>query len=102
MYTVGHPGRARAFGFGLFGGSNGYWRAAALQAVHFDPGALTEDIDASVRLLRIGGRSVADPWSRFPLLSPPTVLAPSCQRASPAPGWVPIRRRPARSVVECD
>ena len=39
MYTVGHPGRARAFGFGLFGGSNGYWRAAALKAVRFDPSA---------------------------------------------------------------
>lgn len=56
MYTVGHPGRARAFGFGLFGGSNGYWRAAALKATRFDPSPLTEDIDASMRLLREGGR----------------------------------------------
>lgn len=27
IYAVFHPGRARSHGFGLFGGSNGYWRS---------------------------------------------------------------------------
>jgi cellulose synthase/poly-beta-1,6-N-acetylglucosamine synthase-like glycosyltransferase len=93
MYTVGHPGRARAFGFGLFGGSNGYWRAAALKAVPFDPSALTEDIDASVRLLRIGGRIVADPGIVSTELSPPSLRALCYQRLRWAQGWFQIARR---------
>ena len=28
-----HEGRARLFGLGLFGGSNGYWEAATLQVL---------------------------------------------------------------------
>jgi len=93
MYTVGHPGRARAFGFGLFGGSNGYWRAAALKALRFDPSALTEDIDASVRLLRIGGRIVADPGIVSTELSPPSLRALCYQRLRWAQGWFQIARR---------
>ena len=30
MYAVSHPGRARLHGFGIFGGSNGYWRRDVL------------------------------------------------------------------------
>jgi len=98
MYTVGHPGRARAFGFGLFGGSNGYWRAAALKAVPFDPSALTEDIDASVRLLRIGGRIVADPGIVSTELSPPSLRALCYQRLRWAQGWFQVARRHVAQV----
>ena len=31
VYAVSHPGRARLHGFGIFGGSNGYWRRDALR-----------------------------------------------------------------------
>ena len=31
IYAVGHPGRARVHGFGIFGGSNGYWRTSVLE-----------------------------------------------------------------------
>jgi cellulose synthase/poly-beta-1,6-N-acetylglucosamine synthase-like glycosyltransferase len=102
MYTVGHPGRARAFGFGLFGGSNGYWRAAALKAVPFDPSALTEDIDASVRLLRIGGRIVADPGIVSTELSPPSLRALCYQRLRWAQGWFQIARRHVAPVWSDD
>jgi cellulose synthase/poly-beta-1,6-N-acetylglucosamine synthase-like glycosyltransferase len=102
MYTVGHPGRARAFGFGLFGGSNGYWRAAALKAVPFDPSALTEDIDASVRLLRIGGRIVADPGIVSTELSPPSMRALCYQRLRWAQGWFQVARRHVAPVWSDD
>ena len=32
IYAVAHPGRARIHGFGIFGGSNGYWRTSGPEA----------------------------------------------------------------------
>jgi len=99
MYTVGHPGRARVLGFGLFGGSNGYWRADSLRAVKLDPSALTEDIDASVRLLRSGGRIVSDPGIVSAELAPPTMRALCHQRMRWGQGWFQVTRRHLASVV---
>lgn len=93
MYGVGHPGRARVQGFGLFGGSNGYWRADVLRATSFDPTALTEDIDASVRLLKAGGRIVVDPHIASTELAPPTLGAFCHQRLRWSQGWVQVSRR---------
>ncbi len=31
MYQIVHEGRARLFGLGIFGGSNGFWDAATLK-----------------------------------------------------------------------
>ena len=31
IYAVAHPGRARVHGFGIFGGSNGYWQTSLLK-----------------------------------------------------------------------
>jgi cellulose synthase/poly-beta-1,6-N-acetylglucosamine synthase-like glycosyltransferase len=99
MYTVGHPGRTRVQGFGLFGGSNGYWQADALRAVKLDPSALTEDIDASVRLLRSGGRIIADPGIVSAELPPPSVRALCHQRLRWAQGWFQVARRHLSDVV---
>lgn len=49
MYTVGHQGRLAMFDLGIFGGSNGYWRASVLQDIKMDGPMLTEDIDSSIR-----------------------------------------------------
>ncbi|MCU1586734.1 MAG: hypothetical protein JWN31_227, partial [Frankiales bacterium] len=54
IYSVNHPGRSRLAGYGLFGGSNGYWRTDVLHAVRMDPDMLTEDIDCSVRAVLAG------------------------------------------------
>jgi len=99
MYTVGHPGRARVLGFGLFGGSNGYWRADTLRAIRLDPSALTEDIDASVRLLRSGGRIVADPAIISSEMAPPTIRALCRQRLRWGQGWYQVTRRHLIPVV---
>lgn len=36
IYAVSHPGRAAMWGFGLFCGSNGYWRADLLKELKMD------------------------------------------------------------------
>jgi cellulose synthase/poly-beta-1,6-N-acetylglucosamine synthase-like glycosyltransferase len=99
MYAVGHPGRARVQGFGLFGGSNGFWRADVLRRVGLDPSALTEDIDASVRLLRSGGKIVADPGIVSTELAPPSWDALCHQRLRWAQGWHQVARRHLLAVV---
>jgi len=42
IYAVAHPGRAGLHDFGIFGGSNGYWRASALERVRLRGSFLTE------------------------------------------------------------
>lgn len=93
MYSVGHPGRTRVMGIGLFGGSNGFWRASALRAIRLDPTALTEDIDASVRLLRAGGRIATDSNIVSGELAPPSLGALCNQRLRWAQGWFQVGRR---------
>jgi cellulose synthase/poly-beta-1,6-N-acetylglucosamine synthase-like glycosyltransferase len=100
MYTVGHPGRARLQGFGMFGGSNGFWRADALRAVGLDATALTEDIDASVRLLRAGGKVAVDPGIVSTELAPPSLRALCQQRLRWAQGWFQVARRHLPALVK--
>ena len=65
IYAVSHPGRARLHGFGIFGGTNGYWRAEVLQA----------EADARLhahrghRLVDARGRSAAGRSSPIPVSS---------------------------------
>jgi len=93
MYAVSHPGRARLHGFGIFGGSNGYWRTSVLRLTRLRSFMLTEDIDSSMRVLAGGGRIVSDPG----LLS--TELAPGSwgglwgQRLRWAQGWSQVALR---------
>lgn len=98
MYAVGHSGRTKVMGIGLFGGSNGFWRAETLRRVRFDPTALTEDIDASVRLLRSGGRVVTDPSIVSTELPPPGIVALCNQRLRWAQGWFQVSRRHLAAV----
>ena len=99
MYSVGHPGRTRIMGIGLFGGSNGFWRAEALRRIKLDVTALTEDIDASVRLLRSGGRIATDPTIVSGELPPPSLEALCNQRLRWAQGWFQVGRRHLGGVL---
>ena len=74
IYAVSHPGRARLHGFGIFGGSNGYWRTESLRQIRMQGAMLTEDIDSSMRSLLDGFSIVSDPG----LIS--TELAPTTMR----------------------
>ena len=90
LYGIAHPGRARLGDFGIFGGSNGYWRTAALGERPLDPGMLTEDIDATVRALVRGHRVISDPHCVSRELAPPTPAALLSQRLRWAQGWFQV------------
>ncbi len=93
IYAVSHPGRARLHGFGIFGGSNGYWRREALQRTRMQRSMLTEDIDSSMRGLQDGLTIVSDPELVSTELAPTTLRALWHQRMRWAQGWTQTARR---------
>ncbi|ERF73967.1 hypothetical protein EPUS_05391 [Endocarpon pusillum Z07020] len=60
IYATSHPGRSRMYGFGLFCGSNGYWRAGVLRQIKMDGSMLTEDIDSGLRAYAQNKKAVHD------------------------------------------
>ena len=90
IYAVSHPGRARLHGFGIFGGSNGYWRTALLRELRMHGFMLTEDIDSSLRAVVRGQRIVSDPYLVSRELAPETLPALTKQRLRWAQGWLQI------------
>lgn len=90
IYAVSHPGRARLHGFGIFGGSNGYWRAPLLRQLRMHGFMLTEDIDSSMRAVVRGRRIVSDPYLVSRELAPETMQALTKQRLRWAQGWLQI------------
>ncbi|MFT4264168.1 MAG: glycosyltransferase family 2 protein [Nocardioides sp.] len=99
IYAVAHPGRAALHGFGIFGGSNGYWRASALERIRLRGSFLTEDIEASIRVLAAGGRIVNDPGLVSRELAPETVKALWRQRMRWAQGWFQVSIRHLGAVL---
>ena len=87
IYAVSHPGRSRLHGFGIFGGSNGYWRTASLRQIRMHGAMLTEDIDSSMRSVLNGFSIVSDPGLLSTELAPTTVHALWNQRMRWAQGW---------------
>jgi cellulose synthase/poly-beta-1,6-N-acetylglucosamine synthase-like glycosyltransferase len=90
IYAVSHPGRARLHGFGIFGGSNGYWRTDLLRELRMHGFMLTEDIDSSMRALVRGRRIISDPYLVSRELAPETMSALTRQRLRWAQGWFQI------------
>jgi hypothetical protein len=99
IYAVSHPGRARLHGFGIFGGSNGYWRREALEGTRLRSFMLTEDIDSSLRVLRGGGRIVSDPGLISTELAPDSAGALWNQRTRWAQGWSQVALRHLRAAL---
>ena len=93
IYAVSHPGRAALHDFGIFGGSNGYWRSEALEQVRLRGSFLTEDIEASMRVLQAGGRIVNDPGLVSHELAPTNLTALWRQRMRWAQGWFQVSCR---------
>jgi cellulose synthase/poly-beta-1,6-N-acetylglucosamine synthase-like glycosyltransferase/DNA-binding response OmpR family regulator len=102
VYAVSHPGRARLHGFGIFGGSNGYWRRDALRQIRMQRSMLTEDIDSSMRSLREGFSIVSDPALISTELAPTTIGALWNQRMRWAQGWTQTARRHLRPALSSD
>jgi hypothetical protein len=90
IYGVSHPGRARLHGFGIFGGSNGYWRTALLRQTRFRGSMLTEDIDSALRVVEAGYRIGSDPYLITHELAPTTVRQLWDQRMRWSQGWFQV------------
>jgi DNA-binding response OmpR family regulator/cellulose synthase/poly-beta-1,6-N-acetylglucosamine synthase-like glycosyltransferase len=93
IYAVSHPGRARLHNFGIFGGSNGYWKAHLLHEIRMHAFMLTEDIDSSIRALLEGRRIASDPFLISRELAPVTLRALWNQRMRWAQGWFQVSYR---------
>ncbi|MGZ4483512.1 MAG: glycosyltransferase family 2 protein, partial [Nocardioidaceae bacterium] len=93
IYAVSHPGRTAMHGFGLFGGSNGYWRTSLLAGTRMHGSMLTEDIDSTLRILSSGSRIASDPALISHELAPTNVRALWKQRARWAQGWFQVSRK---------
>lgn len=100
IYAVAHPGRAAFAGFGIFGGSNGYWRATALERIRLRGSYLTEDIEASMRTLGAGGSLVSDPGLVSYELAPVGVRSLWKQRLRWAQGWFQVSLRHLWSLLK--
>jgi cellulose synthase/poly-beta-1,6-N-acetylglucosamine synthase-like glycosyltransferase len=99
IYALSHPGRAQLHGFGIFGGSNGYWRADLLRAVRLRGTMLTEDIDSSLRVTLRGQRIASDPGLISRELAPTTLKVLTGQRLRWAQGWSQVSREYALSAL---
>ncbi|MDL2716814.1 MAG: glycosyltransferase [Acidobacteriota bacterium] len=99
IYAVSHPGRARLHGFGIFGGSNGYWRTSLLRETRMHGFMLTEDIDSSLRVIAAGGKIVSDPRLVSRELAPTTLGALWNQRLRWAQGWFQVSLEHFRTAI---
>jgi DNA-binding response OmpR family regulator/cellulose synthase/poly-beta-1,6-N-acetylglucosamine synthase-like glycosyltransferase len=93
IYAVAHPGRARLHGFGIFGGSNGYWKTDLLRQTRMHGFMLTEDIDSSLRVVEAGYRIQSDPWLISRELAPAELKALWNQRLRWAQGWFQVSKK---------
>ncbi|MCJ8281224.1 MAG: glycosyltransferase family 2 protein [Rivularia sp. ALOHA_DT_140] len=60
IYGLCHEARSILTNTAIFGGSNAYWKAETLKLIQFNKAQLTEDIDATLRLLTRGHKLVHD------------------------------------------
>ncbi len=93
MYGISHPGRERLHQFGIFGGSNGYWRTDVLRAMRMRNTMLTEDIDSSVRAIEGGYRIASDPYLISSEEAPTSLTSLWNQRMRWAQGWDQVSGR---------
>ena len=98
IYAVSHPGRSTMWGFGLFCGSNGYWRTSLLREMKMDESMLTEDIDSALRAFSRGCKTVHDLNVTSYELAPTTVGAFWKQRLRWAQGWAQASARHMKMV----
>lgn len=92
IYAVSHPGRSRLYKFGIFGGSNGFWRTELLRKTRMHGFMLTEDIDSSIRITEAGNKIISDPQLISRELAPGTLKALWHQRLRWAQGWFQVSR----------
>lgn len=90
IYALAHPGRARLHGYGIFGGSNGFWKTDLLRQTRMHGFMLTEDIDSSFRVMEQGYKIASDPYLISRELAPTRLYALWNQRMRWAQGWFQV------------
>ena len=90
IYAVSHPGRTRLYDFGIFGGSNGYWKTELLRQTRLHGFMLTEDIDSSMRVTEEGYVIKTDPMLISRELAPGTLKTLWHQRMRWSQGWFQV------------
>ncbi len=90
IYALSHPGRNSLHGFGIFGGSNGFWKVDVLRQICMNSNMLTEDIDASVRTVMSGYSIANDPLLISRELAPVSFSSLWNQRMRWAQGWFQV------------
>lgn len=98
VYGVSHAAKSFLTDSSIFGGSNGYWRTAALKKIRFNPAMLTEDIDASMRTLLSGYRILHDRSIVTTELAPIDFHSFWFQRKRWAQGWLEVSFKYQRRV----
>ncbi|MGC9538586.1 glycosyltransferase [Streptomyces sp. UG1] len=99
IYAVSHPGRTRLYGFGIFGGSNGFWRTDLLARTRMHGSMLTEDIDSTLRALTEGARIATDRTLISRELAPTRLKPLWNQRSRWAQGWLQVSLRHLRQSL---
>ena len=102
MYSVGHQGRLQLFNFGIFGGSNGYWKAEILKEIKMDGSMLTEDIDSSIRATLAGYKIGFSGEVISSELSPIREATLQKQRLRWAQGWAQVSLKYANKCICSD
>jgi cellulose synthase/poly-beta-1,6-N-acetylglucosamine synthase-like glycosyltransferase len=100
IYGLSHPGRTRMHGWGIFGGTNGFWRVPTFRAIGgFDEDMLTEDIDSAIRSLLKGYKITTDRNIISRELATTTVKQLWAQRMRWAQGWFQVSLKHGRPFV---
>ena len=91
IYAISHPGRAALWGYGVFTGSNGYWRTPLLHKMRMDGTVLTEDIDSAMRAIGEEGAKIFHDLNVTSYeLAPNSIPALGKQRLRWAQGWTQV------------
>lgn len=99
IYAVNHAGGAFVRGFGIFGGSNGFWKFELLQRIKMDDTMLTEDVDSGFRALAIGAKIEFDPTVTSHEESPSDLKGLMKQRVRWSQGWSQVGTRQLRLLI---
>lgn len=89
-YGISHAARFLLTDSAIFAGSNGYWRTSVLKKIRFDARMMTEDIDASLKMMSSGYRLLHDCRIIATELAPENLLSLWFQRKRWTQGWMEV------------
>jgi cellulose synthase/poly-beta-1,6-N-acetylglucosamine synthase-like glycosyltransferase len=101
-YSLGNYGRDFFQGFGIFGGSNGYWRKSTLSSIRMDKSMMTEDIDSSIRAIMSNYKIKYDNNIVSTELAPTKLSILISQRLRWAQGWAQVALRHFISFIKSE